>query len=72
MTLLPGLITVLLLGVGPTGTWRVGLDPLPHAFAKMETTRIPRKSVCRDVVIDRPRYSSNNELTVNLFIKIRG
>jgi len=57
--------------VGPTGTCRVGLDPLPQAIANVETRRTGNSRINRSVVIYRPLYSNNNELTVNLFIENR-
>jgi hypothetical protein len=58
--------------VGPTGTCRVGLEPLPHALINVDVRRIAGNSVSRSVVIDEPRYSSNNEPLVNLFIENPG
>ena len=55
--------------VGPTGTCRVALDPLPQAMANVETRSAGNSRINRDVVMYTPLYFNNNEPTVNLFIE---
>jgi hypothetical protein len=58
--------------VGPTGTCRGELEPLPHAVVNTKVRiNTGNRRINRSVVMYEPRYFNNNCRMVNFFIENR-